>query len=294
MKLVFLSGFLLLFTAVAHAENCGGGIFYSGQWTPVYNSYGSECAGSWQSVPSVECGSGVTYRTNDSCVNAPPADTRLRGVVYIYGIPSGASLFVNGKDYSLSGDAPDYRRFVTKALAKDSGGYPVDFQVQYKTAEGKVITAEKDVKLLPGQELSLSFRNFNFQVQAPKVSRAPSATKVREVAPPPPPEDAPGSLKLHMPEEAKIYIDDRLVKLDGPETELTTPDLKGGKRYKYTVRVEYPDVDGNEIIKEKQIFIAAGDKLHLSLDSFKGSIALNGSAPVEQVSLKVQKPQVTK
>lgn len=67
---------------------------------------------------------------------------------------------------------------------------------------------------------------------------------------------APARLMLHVPENAKLYVDGQLIPGDGGKRKFHTPDLKRGKTYYYLFRME---IDG--AAQEKVVSVCAGDML---------------------------------
>ena len=67
----------------------------------------------------------------------------------------------------------------------------------------------------------------------------------------------PAYIKVQLPAEARLYIDDVLCTLTGATRSFESPELEGGKLYYYIVRAELMR-DGHTISATKQVFIRPG------------------------------------
>jgi uncharacterized protein (TIGR03000 family) len=87
--------------------------------------------------------------------------------------------------------------------------------------------------------------------------------KVPAAAPPPTkiePKTGDGTARLiiDVPEGAKLYIDDKLMKTTTAERLFYTPPLEPGHKYFYDVRVEVQK-DGQPVFQSKRVIVQAGD-----------------------------------
>jgi|SRR5579864_5119149 len=87
-------------------------------------------------------------------------------------------------------------------------------------------------------------------------------TKVPETTPPPKKVDGKGGeggarLIIDAPENAKLYIDDKLMKTAAAERLFFTPPLEPGQKYFYDLRVEV-EKDGQKVSQSKRVIVEAG------------------------------------
>ncbi len=218
MKSVFVLGSFAVFSGTALAEcgggGGGGGGFFGGRffgparnapgpsgWSDASDSCGSS-GNTRTMVSSSDCGSGTFFTTDDSCsgTNAPPPKARL--TIYLSDVPTGATLIAVGKDVSIKGPAPKYRKFVTAPLPY--GEYDMSFVLKYPTKDNAIATGTKTVSIWTGEEVMISARDFSYQV-----AQAPSAPKPVPSTPTPPiptpaksPEDGPGAIQIRRPQRS--------------------------------------------------------------------------------------------
>lgn len=95
------------------------------------------------------------------------------------------------------------------------------------------------------------------QVNAPASSgvSAPNATS-----------NTSARIVLEVPHDAKLYVDDQLMKNATGERHFYTPALKAGEQYFYDVRIEMVQ-NGKTISESKKVIVRAGDSIR---ESFKG------------------------
>lgn len=98
---------------------------------------------------------------------------------------------------------------------------------------------------------------------APVVVPAAPAAKPAEAMPAPKAEKAPsmamnqGKLSIDVPENARLYVDDQLIKTAAGQRTFNTPVLQPGQSYFYMVRLEI-DVNGKTQQDTKQVIVRAG------------------------------------
>jgi uncharacterized protein (TIGR03000 family) len=83
-------------------------------------------------------------------------------------------------------------------------------------------------------------------------------------------------LIIEVPENAKLFIDDQLMKSTTTERFFYTPALENGQKYFYDVRVEVMK-DGQKVTESKRVIVQAGDVRRESFRSMdKSSVANAG------------------
>jgi uncharacterized protein (TIGR03000 family) len=74
----------------------------------------------------------------------------------------------------------------------------------------------------------------------------------------------PAKLTLHVPADAKLFVNDRAVKTDtGEVRQFTTPPLEPGQEYAYTFRVEAMH-EGKPVRETRQVRFRAGSELQVA------------------------------
>jgi uncharacterized protein (TIGR03000 family) len=96
-----------------------------------------------------------------------------------------------------------------------------------------------------------------------------------ETAPAPKKEGAPGMAKLiiDVPADAKLYIDDQLMKTSSSKRSFNTPTLERGQTYYYIVRAEVV-MDGQSYSETKRVLIRAGDQIQARFPDLESKLAL--------------------
>jgi uncharacterized protein (TIGR03000 family) len=86
---------------------------------------------------------------------------------------------------------------------------------------------------------------------------------------------APGKAKLiiEVPEDAKLYIDDQLMKTTSGKRSFNTPSLASGQTYYYIVRAEVV-IDGKPYTESKRVLVRAGDEARASFPELESQLAL--------------------
>jgi uncharacterized protein (TIGR03000 family) len=98
---------------------------------------------------------------------------------------------------------------------------------------------------------------------------------------PPPKKDggkeamAPGKAKLiiDVPEDAKLYIDDQLMKTTAGKRSFNTPALERGQTYYYIVRAEVV-IDGKSVTESKRVLVRAGEEIQTGFPELESKVAL--------------------
>jgi uncharacterized protein (TIGR03000 family) len=98
----------------------------------------------------------------------------------------------------------------------------------------------------------------------------PAGGTAPEVAPPPKPKPeekkpAQGRLIIELPAQAKLYIDDHLMKTTSAHRTFRTPELQPGQTYYYIVRAEL-NQDGKRYSERKRVLIRAGQTVQLGFN----------------------------
>ncbi|MCS6975813.1 MAG: TIGR03000 domain-containing protein [Gemmatales bacterium] len=70
---------------------------------------------------------------------------------------------------------------------------------------------------------------------------------------------------VHLPSDARFYVEDRLVKTDNGRREFLTPVLEPGATYRYTFRVEV-ERDGKTVVQTKEAKVRAGQETVVHFD----------------------------
>jgi uncharacterized protein (TIGR03000 family) len=78
------------------------------------------------------------------------------------------------------------------------------------------------------------------------------------------PRSAVAYLSLNVPADAKVYLQDQLMTLDGAQRRFVTPELAYGNQHVYTVKVEVVR-DGQTITKTTEAQISAGQEIQVSV-----------------------------
>jgi uncharacterized protein (TIGR03000 family) len=71
-------------------------------------------------------------------------------------------------------------------------------------------------------------------------------------------------MTLNVPEDAKVYLQDQLMTLSGPQRRFVTPELSAGSKNLYTVKVEVVR-DGQTISKTTEAVIAVGQDVEVTV-----------------------------
>jgi uncharacterized protein (TIGR03000 family) len=80
-------------------------------------------------------------------------------------------------------------------------------------------------------------------------------------------------LIVEVPADAKLYIDDQLMKTPSTRRVYSTPDLEKGQAYYYMVRVEVVR-DGQVQTETKRVILRAGDEARADFTSTEGIAAI--------------------
>jgi uncharacterized protein (TIGR03000 family) len=80
-------------------------------------------------------------------------------------------------------------------------------------------------------------------------------------------------LLIEVPEDAKLYIDDQLMKTTSAKRNFSTPALEPGQTYYYIVRAEVVR-DGKSIEKTQRVIVRAGDQVRANFDDLAPPVAV--------------------
>jgi uncharacterized protein (TIGR03000 family) len=86
--------------------------------------------------------------------------------------------------------------------------------------------------------------------------------------------DGSARLIIEVPENAKLYIDDKLMKTATAERLFYTPPLAPGQKYFYDVRVEV-EKDGQPVSQSKRVIVEAGASVRESFRNMAGAAVAN-------------------
>jgi uncharacterized protein (TIGR03000 family) len=274
---------------------CGGGgdggEFYSGR---MYR--GGYATGGWSTQcgdggefygPSYsynQCDGGEFYRTAPA-----PVETTGDAVVYLQGIPEGATLAINDKNYTRTGPAPAYRTFVSRNLMR---GYDYDYRfvVQYRDQSNNLVIAKRNIVLKANTRTKLSLQDFAASV-ATNHSNKPSI-QTPDLMPGGPRKD-PATLEWDMPREARIFLDGKLVEAEDKRDirRVLTPPLDPKKMYTWDIVVLYEE-DDREVELKKSVKFTAGNKLVMGIGKDKLELVVSGFP--EQMNYVAATPARTK
>jgi uncharacterized protein (TIGR03000 family) len=82
-----------------------------------------------------------------------------------------------------------------------------------------------------------------------------------------------GKLIIDVPEDAKLYIDDQLMKTSSGKRTFNTPALERGQTYYYIVRAEVV-MDGQSYSETKRVLVRAGDQIQAGFPELESKLAL--------------------
>jgi uncharacterized protein (TIGR03000 family) len=85
---------------------------------------------------------------------------------------------------------------------------------------------------------------------------------------------APATVVVHLPENAKLYVDNVYCPLTSAVRSFDTPELPTGRKYYYTLKAELIH-DGKPVTQTHKVLIAAGSKV---------KVDFNGASPVSMVT----------
>ena len=89
---------------------------------------------------------------------------------------------------------------------------------------------------------------------------APSAGEASKASPEAIPKDK-ARIRIVVPtSDARVWIESALTQKTGLERQFMTPSLEAGQRYTYTIKATWKDQSGQEIRREKEVSIQAGQE----------------------------------
>ena len=99
------------------------------------------------------------------------------------------------------------------------------------------------------------------------------------------------SIKVALPENAKVYVNDALTTSTGAERSFVSRGLRQGMTYSYKIRVEY-EKDGQTVSEDQLVKLAAGETVSLTFGQDEEDALAESQAdePVE-TEVKVQVPE---
>lgn len=168
----------------------------------------------------------------------PGSESRLapQSAMLTVRVPQQARIYVNGVETRSTGDL---RRYVSRDLAP---GYQYTYEVTAEAVvDGQPVTSTKTVQLRAGEQTELAFDL--------------RATKQLETA-----------LTVHVPADAQVYLAGNATRGTGPVRTFRTTQLPAGEAWSdYVVRVVV-DRNGEQLDREAQITLRAGDRQELTFD----------------------------
>jgi uncharacterized protein (TIGR03000 family) len=162
-------------------------------------------------------------------------------------VPTTAVVYVNGVRTTMTGQA---RRFVSRGLEPHKF-YTYELRAEVKL-NGKMLDATKVVTVKAGEPIPVSF-DFNKTTEKSQTAQA-AGGKVRT------------SLILHVPTDAKVYLDGQPTRLEGSTRTFTTQAWQAGDRVPdYAIRVEVAR-NGQVLTREPKVSLTAGESRELVVD----------------------------
>jgi uncharacterized protein (TIGR03000 family) len=113
----------------------------------------------------------------------------------------------------------------------------------------------------------------------------PADAKPTEPIPPPKPgkktsTTTTAKVVVDLPAEAKLYVDDRLMKTTSSRRVFSTPKLEDGETYYYILRAEV-EREGQKISRTKRVVVRAGAETRAAFPELATRDATNGVASVK-------------
>jgi uncharacterized protein (TIGR03000 family) len=71
-----------------------------------------------------------------------------------------------------------------------------------------------------------------------------------------------GTVVVNAPRDAKLYVDGVYVPMKSAKRNFNTPNLKPGRKYYYTIKVEVKR-NGKKVVKKRRIYVKAGKKTYV-------------------------------
>ncbi len=139
--------------------------------------------------------------------------------------------------------------------------------------DGQINSETRRVRVQAGDEVTLSFPDLDSSL-----ATTPVKGNLELVAPPKKEDDGTGSpakarMIVQVPPDAKLYLDDRLMKSNSAKRVFATPTLARGEQYFYDVRAEVTR-DGKTNIATKRVFVRAGDEVTVNFPDLESSPAI--------------------
>ena len=213
-------------------------------------------------------------------------DENSRGIIIVR-LPEDAKLYAEGRPLTLKSDA---RRFVTPPLATDRDAV-YNLRVEY-TREGEVISRTNRVSIRAGDTKTVEFGEQSARIPTvhppelfadkpplglPALPSIPPTTLPKgtptgsapqplpplgagtvTVIPPPQPLADRAKITVKLPPGATLFVDRRRNDRSEAVREFTTPALKKGDLYTYTLRAEWKR-DGQLESEERKVEFMAGE-----------------------------------
>ena len=193
----------------------------------------------------------------------PPAKAKV-----ILKTPADASLYVDGQPLKTNSTTPG---FTTPAL---DHGQQYFYNVRAEVVRGGKIQSEsKRVTVQAGDEVTINF---------PSLESSQKTTADQEIAAPVvPPRKQPDTDKLpaqakvivQAPPEAKVYLDNQLMKSKSAKRVFATPTLTSGEQYFYDVRMEVVR-DGKIDSATQRVVVRAGDEVTVNFPASENNTAV--------------------
>lgn len=93
------------------------------------------------------------------------------------------------------------------------------------------------------------------------------------------PLDTPASIRVNVPADALVFVNDRPTTSTGAERSFVSRGLANGRTYAYQLRVEY-SIDGKQVVENKTVRLHAGESIDLSFGAGE-QVASEGAASTD-------------
>jgi uncharacterized protein (TIGR03000 family) len=171
-------------------------------------------------------------------------------------VPAGAQFFVDGQAVSLDNG----NTFRTPTL-QSGRQYYYTMKVEAQRDGEKVMRSER-VIVAAGRTVRVDFTDLS------------KAIPVKETQKPSEPKPAPATIKVSLPADAKLFVDDVVCPLTSELRSFNTPALQPGQRYGYTLRAEIVR-DGKTISKVRQVEMQAGSQVNVKFEDMESVQAVS-------------------
>jgi len=226
------------------ARRASYGSYGSSGSSASYGSYGSSGSSASYGSHGSSGSYGTPVYSDPDAVAEPDAATTTGNTSIKVSLPESAKVFVNDAPTTSTGSE---RNYVSRGL-RSGMTYSYSIRVEYER-DGKTVTESEQVKLGPGQTVSLSFGQGDKAVVEAQADE-PVETEV----------------KVEVPEDARVYLAGTQTKQSGKLRTYRSTQLADGQKWEdYSIRVEY-DRDGQTLVREKKLTVEGGGSYELAFN----------------------------